>query len=682
MREISTKHLFSTYALIFCSLAFIALPAVPAGAAAQRQVSDSLKIAGSAEAPWTIHADKLTYDQEKQVYEAEGNVKISSKDRMIEAEHASVDNQTRQADLRGKVTVRYGKNWLKGEHITWNLDTEAGWLDSGVVFFAENNFFIQGKSISKLSPTEYELKEGFITSCNPANPDWKIQFNQMKVTVGGTAWSQQTSFWARGAPIAYWPILSVPVGQERQSGFLIPEVGTSTLNGPEFEIPYYWAFRDDMDATFYARYMENRGFMGGAEYRINNPDWGKGVWMFNFLHDQAGPSFLASQGYPFQTQDRFWVRSRYDVTLPWNIEAKIDLDFMSDKNYLQEFSMGSSSYSGADSTFRQYFNRGLLYDETSLVRESTLYLEKRGESSLLSMDARYWQNLQTPLETTTAERLPTLYYTIIPKWIDNTPFYYTLDSSAANYWRPEGTTEQRLDFYPRAYYPLHWGNYLDVEPSVGLRGNSYVVQWGNNNFDNLTERAIPDASVEMSTRVNREFHVNIGDFTAFQHAIRPEVSYEYATQTVSGQMPQLDRLDLDQSRNGVRYGFTSFLTGKQVTTDAEGNTTASYQELVRFRVFQFYNVQPPAIEDPMFDTTNVMRQGFSPVGFRLDVMPKKYLTFSYDLDQDFTPGGEGNAQSLYMTLDSGKGQLLRIDYQQIPNLAVNEITAGVLLKSI
>ncbi len=62
------------------------------------------------------------YDQEKQIYEAEGNVKISSKDRMIEAEYASVNNQTRQADLNGKVTVQYGRNWVKGEHIIWNLD--------------------------------------------------------------------------------------------------------------------------------------------------------------------------------------------------------------------------------------------------------------------------------------------------------------------------------------------------------------------------------------------------------------------------------------------------------------------------------------------------------------------------------------------------------------------------------
>ena len=69
----------------------------------------------SGQASWTIPADKLTYDEEKQLYEAEGNVEISSKDRMIEADYASVNNETRQADLTGKVTVEYGRNWVKGE---------------------------------------------------------------------------------------------------------------------------------------------------------------------------------------------------------------------------------------------------------------------------------------------------------------------------------------------------------------------------------------------------------------------------------------------------------------------------------------------------------------------------------------------------------------------------------------
>ncbi len=684
MRQICPAQLLSRSALIFCVLAFLTLRASLAAAAGPGPVGKSIKIPVSPQAVWTIEADKLLYDQEKQLYEAQGNVRISSTDRMIEADYASVNEQTRQADLSGKVTVKYGKNWLKGEHIIWNLDTETGSLDSGVIYFAENNFFVQGKSISKTSPTEFDLKEGFITSCNPGDPDWKIQFKQMNVTVGGTAWTRDSSVWARNWPVAYSPILGLPVEQDRHSGFLMPWAGHSTLNGYEVEAPYYWVIRQDMDATFFAHYMDNRGLMEGVEYRINNPEFGRGVWMFNYLVDEASKSLLADQGYPYQTTDRYWLRGRQDITLPWQIDAKIDVDYVSDSNFLQEFSKGSASYINSDILFRQYFSRGIMYDETSLVRESTVYLEKKGESDLLSMDNRYWENLVSSSAPTTVQRLPDFSYSIVPKQIDDSPLYYSLQSSAVNYWRQQGDTDQRVDVSPRVYYPLHWGNYLDVEPSAGFRADAYSVQWENGS-DTLSERVIPDARVDMSTRLNKEFQANFLDMTAFQNSIRPEISYEYVTQAnygpYNGQVPQIDRLDMDQSRNGIRYGFTTFLTGKEVITDASGNTATVYRELIRFRVFQFYNVERPAVEDPIFETTDLtLPNGFSPMGFRLDIMPKQYLTLSYDVDVDVTGIGQGEAQDLYLTLDSGMGDTLRLDYEQIPALEVNEVTVSTFFK--
>lgn len=672
--------MFSKLILFLYCLAIIAVPPSNALAADPIAIKGAANIAESSQLPWKILADKLIYDKDKQLYEAEGHVTISSKDRLITADYASVNNQTREADLTGNVTVQYGRNWVKGEHVIWNLDTETAWMDSGVLYFSENNFFVQGKSISKLSPTEFDLKEGFVTSCNPANPDWKIQFNSMKVTVEGNAWTYDASFWAQSWPFVYWPLIGLPVETQRQSGFLLPMAGSSSLLGWQFEIPYYWAFRDDMDATFYAHYMARRGIMGGAEYRINNQEWGKGVWMFNYLEDQASQSFLTEKGYPFQTQDRYWLRGKQDIQLPWGIEAKIDVDYVSDRNFMQEFSVGSTSWAHSSTEFGSNFGRNLLYDWTSLVRESDLYLEKKTESQLLSFDARYWEDLESTLKNQTTQELPSLSYNVIPSEIDHTPFYYSFESAAVNYWRQSGDSDQRLDVYPRAYYPMHWGNYLDIEPSAGLRANAYAVQWDTGGLDNFVGRAAPDFALDTSTRLNREFTVNFGDITAVQHSIRPEVSYEYATQTTSGLIPTLDQLDANQSRNGVRYGFTTFLTAKEVTPNAAGELTTVYRELVRFRVFQFYNVQEPSIEDPLFDTNGVMREGFSPVGFRLDVMPKKYLTVSWDLDMDLSSDSRGRAQDLSVAYDSTTGNIVRLDYEQLPDLAVNEISLSTYLK--
>ncbi|MEN6439800.1 MAG: LPS assembly protein LptD [Syntrophobacter sp.] len=673
------------FALLFSLLFFTGL-ALPAPARAQQTLAGSGPFAlGKAEvgdalaSAWNIEAEKLSHDQERQLFEAEGSVRLSSGTRLIEADRGALDMVNRKAELWGNVSIQYGRNWLRGEHVIWNLDTETGWLDSGVIFFAENNFYVQGYSIAKTGPNQFELKEGFVTSCNPAEPEWRFQYRNMTVDTAGTAWAKDVSMWASGMPVLYIPIVGVPVNRARQSGFLIPWAGYSDLTGFDFEIPYYLAFRDDMDATFYARYMDKRGFMAGAEYRINNRQWGEGVWQFNYIRDQADKDFLASEGFPFQTKDRYWIRGRHNVDLPWDIEARIDVDFVSDRYFLHEFKNGSTSTVQDDRIFRQYFGRGLLHDTDSLVRESTIYLEKHTESSLLSMDARYFQQLQENMDENTIQRLPSFTYSILPQWIGNTPFYYTLDSSAVNYWREEGDKDQRIDIYPRAYMPLHWKNYIDVEPSVGFRSTSYVIDWNDKNFDNYTQRAVSDAKVEMSSRLNKVYPVSLGSVMAIQHSIRPEVSYEYATQATQGRSPHLDRLDEDQSRNGVRYGFSTFLTTKQMVPDAEGNMVPSYREWARLRMFQFFNVQKPAVDDPLF-TTRILDDGPSPVGVRFDLMPQKYITFSYDADLDWLGTGEGNAHDMFMTLDSGKGHILRVDYQLRDDLGINEITTEAFIQ--
>jgi LPS-assembly protein len=666
--------------LFFFCLAAALLPAACALAAGPGQSLGAAKIAESSQLPWTITADKLTYDQEKQLYTAEGNVKICSKDRTIDADFASVDNKTRQADLKGHVTVQYGRNWVKGEHITWNLDSETGWLETGILYFSQNNFFVQGKSITKLGPTEFQIKEGFVTSCNPSDPDWKIQFNDMKIAVGGTAWTHDVSFWARSWPLIYWPVMGLPVETERQSGFLLPLAGNSSLLGYEIEDSYYWAFRPDMDATVYEDYMTRRGIMAGAEYRVNNAELGKGVWMFNYLVDQASPTFLNDKGYPFQTQDRYWIRGKQDIELPWQISAKIDVDYVSDRNYLQEFTFGSASFPHSLSAFGSNFGRSILYDQTSLVRESDVYLEKKGESQLISLDTRFWENLEPTVKSQTTQELPSLSYSVIPKEIDGTPLYWGLRSSAVDYWRDLGDTEQRLDLSPRVYLPLHWGNYLDVQPSFALRSDSYAIQWAENRAGDFTERASPDVDIEMSTRLNREFNVNFLNFTELQNSIRPEVSYEYVAQASTGPNPLIDRLDQDLARNGVRYGFTTFLTGKQISTDAAGDYVTTYREIARLRVFQFFNAEPVYIPEPLFDTNEIMKEGLSPVGVRLDIMPTRNITASYDLDLDLSSTGQGKAQGLFLTYDSNTGYTFSVDYEQIPTLAVNEITLATSIR--
>ncbi len=637
-------------------------------------------IQGAVQGTWNIEAASLTYDQTNQVYVAEGGVLLTSGDRIIQARWAMVDMQKRQAELRGGVFLQYGKNWLKGEHVLWNLDKETGWLDGGLVYFAGNQFYAQGKYITKSGPNQYELKDGFMTSCDPSNSDWKIKYDEMKINLDGFAWATHSSFWVRDIPVFYLPAISLPVQENRQSGFLLPWGGYSNLNGVEAEVPVYWAFREDMDATFYGRYMENRGWMSGIEYRVANPTWGEGIYLFNYLQDQASKEFLLEHGYPYQTSERYWARARHSFELPGGIEGRLDVDYVSDRNFLQEFTKGSVSYDASNRIFREFFGRGILDDNNSLTRESALYLDKHGESTLIGLDFRYWEQLEGSKNEFTLQRLPSLSFNVIPSWIDHTPLYYTLDSSMVDFWSLEGDKGQRLYVDPRVYYPMHWKNYLDIEPSFGVRASSYTVDWDNKSRDEWQGRLVPDVRVDMSTRLNRVYPVNVGDYVAIEHAIRPEIIYEYVPQPMQGDLPRFDRFDDDPSRNALRYGVTSFITGKEVRSDSEGNSVTSYRELARLEVFQLFNIEKPGTEYSFFDFNQ--NQGFTAVETRIDVMPRRYVMLSYDANV-YSDDPDGYHQDVLLTLDDGKGQAVIFDYQfSKGDLPINELSAEFVLKTL
>jgi LPS-assembly protein len=631
---------------------------------------------------WTIDADKLSYDQSRSVYEAEGNVRIISGKRQIESDWAELDTAKRLVELKGNVLLKYGNDWLRGEHVIWNLDEETGWVDGGLTYFATNQLYAQGENIRKTSATEYELKSGFVTACNPESADWKIRYGAMKINVEGTAWAKHTSFWVGDVPVFYLPIVAVPVNRMRQSGFLLPWGGYSELNGLQGEIPFYWAIRQDMDATFFGRYMEERGFMGGIEYRINNERWGEGIWIFNYLDDRADPAHLAEQEYPFIRSDRFWLRSRHSFELPWEIDGKLDLDFVSDRNFLREFERGSASMGYSDKVFREHFGRGVINDENTLARESSLYLEKRLESSLISMDTRYWDQQDKEIDEFTLQRIPALAYSVIPKWINDLPLYFTFNTAFTNYWRREGDRANRMEASPRLYLPLQLKTFLNVEPSVGVSASSYWVDWEEDQADRPSTsqgRLFTDLRLEMNSRLNRVYQWQVGSYQAFQHSIRPEILYEYVPKPIEGDIPLFDRFDEDPSRHDIRYGFSTFLTGKSAKTDDQSNEKVSYTEMARLQVLHGYNFERVPVNDPNVRLEGSRDEGVTDISLRLDVKPKKFVTLSYDAE--LSPDrGAIELHDLYMVLNSGQGHRLRLDYQYRRESLVDEIIARTDIK--
>ncbi|SMC27794.1 LPS-assembly protein [Desulfacinum hydrothermale DSM 13146] len=628
---------------------------------------------GDGKTPWTIRADKLTYEAKTRTYEAEGNVRITSGDRIITADWAQVNLTERQATLSGGVRIRYGDDWLTGQRVIWNLDTETGWVDGGTVYFSDNGFYLTGKNITKRGPSQYHVAQGIITTCDPASPDWSISCRDLDVKVNGMGWAKHSTLRLGKVPIFYTPFAYFPMNRERQSGFLMPVFGSSNLHGTYYEQPFFWAFRPDMDLTFYANYMGKRGLMGGLEYEINHASLGRGAWLLHYLDDQADEQDLADQGYSYEGNERYWLRARHSVNLPHEIQAFLDLDFVSDKNFLNEFQSGSVALESTNRTFRRVSRRELLNDETVTVRESSLYLLKRTESAVASMDVHYWDQLDRTRDETTLQQLPQFRASVVPSPLGPWPLYYTVDTSAVHYWRPEGDKGLRADLLPRIYAPLHPWSHLALEPSAGLRATFYQVDWKDDQEQAFQTRWVPDFQMEASSRLERIYRL---DSAAVQHVIRPELLFTWVPEVDQDDLPSFDGVDRIGKQNTLRYGFSSFWVVKKEVQPEQGEPYTTYREWARFRVRQAYLLDDD-VEEPLIETKAGER--FSDIDMELDVTPSPFVNVSYDLlysPHDQKP----TLHDLSVGLRSTRRDSLHLTYRYRQDTTIDELITSFHVK--
>ncbi len=80
----------------------------------------------------------------------------------------------------------------------------------------------------KTGPQEYEIYEGTLTTCQLPNPDWMLDAGKFTVDMDSKkAVAQNSIFRIMNIPLLYLPYVTHPGGsEERQSGFLIPVLGT------------------------------------------------------------------------------------------------------------------------------------------------------------------------------------------------------------------------------------------------------------------------------------------------------------------------------------------------------------------------------------------------------------------------------------------------------------------------
>ncbi len=563
-------------ALIFCQV-LLATPVVtsqlppetPASQPPQNLPSTEFSANRPGE-PVTIKARQQ--EKEGDVFKLNGDVEIDFRDLVFRADEITYDSKSGQVTASGHLVLDGGPH---DEHIEasrgeYNVKTQTGkfwdvvgttgarFRGKNVTLTSSNPFAFTGKLVEKVSPDRYIVEHGSVTSCELPKPKWTFNAGRIVVDVGATAKLYNSNFRVKGVPILYLPYAQHPVERlGRQTGFLLPVIGTSSIKGLLLGESFYWAIDRSMDATVGGEYMSRRGWGLTGEFRARPSDTSFVDLKYFQVFDRG-----VSNGVTVQDQGGEDVHLNAEAQLPGGFRGVASME------YLSSF------------VFRLAFTDSFSETVNSEVK-SAVFLSKTYDGYSFNLRAGRYLNFQSTENNDYVAilHLPSLDVNSVDRKLASTPLYWGFDAAAEGVSRKEPGFASgyvgRLDVNPRISLPLFLRGWT-LRPEVAARETYYSTQLQQSgNFlvpvlDDINRRALETAIEIRPPTLGRIFEKARWG-RKLKHTIEPRMVYRYTAGVDRFQsLVRFDSRDILSNTNEIEYGITQRLYAKRISGEECG----------------------------------------------------------------------------------------------------------------
>ncbi len=529
--------------------------------------------------PINVTGKETIYDSKTDTFFVKGDAVMTQGGSVLKADEIDVMRARREAHAFGHVHLIDPEIEMWATDATLNLTDETFDLYNAKILAKKNTYHLEGKRIIKVKGQNYQVKDGFFTTCacQKGAPDWSISADTMDVNVGTSGTAHNAKFDVLGQPIIPLPFAKFPADSTRHSGFLAGRQGESGLRGVQWLQPYYLAINKSSDATFALNVETSQRVGGLAEYRLTNGEddylWGNGAFYdesirseHNRLSDIADPQIAD----PHIPVDRGGLIAMTREHITDNLIAYGNAISVSDSLYLREMDVWTLSrgYGNSFGSMRNAISTFGLLDEF--------------QNAFVRLQGTWNQDLIQPQQFA-LQRLPDLTLTGRQELFNNLMFA-DYDAQAVDFYRYKGYQGWRFNVDPRVTLPWRFGDYLTGYATVGSQGSVYssggqkvnVVPVGTEglNFNNgltlesqltpggMHESAVPYFKTGVSTLLDRVYNTGWHSIDKLKNTIEPFVNYAYVPRIFQGNRPLFDQFDRLDPRSLITYGVTTRLYGK------------------------------------------------------------------------------------------------------------------------
>ncbi|WP_394175517.1 LPS assembly protein LptD [Thalassotalea litorea] len=265
-----------------------------------------------------------------------GGVKLAYEDKRIVADEITIDRGA------GKIRTSGDTRFQDGNITIQSSQLEADNSNNSVVM-SNSNYQLglsPGRGAAeqlKITEQGVSLEEASFTSCTDETPDWLFSASEINLsTEDNTGSAYNTVFRVKDVPIMYLPYFTFPLTNERKTGFLYPEISSSSKSGFELGVPFYWNIRENMDATITPYYMSKRGTQLKSQFR----------YLFGEQFGKIDFEYLGEDNELSSKEERYLGRYQHMGTFADNFRVFIDYSDISDDNYLVD--LESDQFSSTD----------------------------------------------------------------------------------------------------------------------------------------------------------------------------------------------------------------------------------------------------------------------------------------------------------------------------------------------
>lgn len=591
----------------------------------------------------------------------------------VKADWVAYDINLGTVKARGNLKIAIGTDRLTAESGTIDLQKATGAFDNATIIRQEKDLHFEGKVIEKTGELTYHIEDGWVVTCKlqeGETPPWSFAAADAEITDGGYALLKHATFRIKDVPVLYTPVMLLPAKRKRQTGFLFPSVSMSDRDGFSLETPFFFNLSPSTDLTLFPRYYANRGMMMGAEYRYILDENSKGMLMGNYLDDALSDpsevSYYQEGDYTHTNSSRYWVRGKADQNINQWI-TRVDLDVVSDLDYLGEFNTGSTGFSSSDDLFSDVFGRGF-DDKSNTYRKNTaVFLRPWGNGTALLGEFLavndVSEEVYTPDNPSQVWKLPSLNYSgLLPvNQLGATDFSW--DATYINFYRQEGVGAQRLDLFPVLTTAIPLTPYLETTVNGGIRDTSYIIQdngasdWEDTSSEN---RFLYTMGGEIGSTLMRDFSVNMENIDSMSHTLRPYVSYTYTSIPNDVSLPQFDTIDELDDENIFYYGVNNFLN-----LSGERKGRAYDRDYAFLKARQGYDLRSAESDTPL-----------TPVEIETGFYPWERTRLKYTTEIDVYGDG-AYLHSIEADYYSDAGDKFSADYRYNTLTDVNSISGSV-----